>query len=176
MLEPSDNTELASIPNKRYFTIGEVSGLCEVKPHVLRYWEQEFPDLRPVKRRGNRRYYQRHDVMLIRQIRSLLYNEGYTIGGARQKLSSEEAPGRRQSITADYQAIARRARRNIKDIKDIKDIKALISVCPHLNSTKLSDYCILLALFNGVWRSLVAHLHGVQVVRGSNPLIPTNFI
>ena len=91
MLEISNNKELASIPNKRYFTIGEVSGLCEVKPHVLRYWEQEFPGLKPVKRRGNRRYYQRHDVMLIRQIRGLLYNEGYTIGGARQKLSSEEA-------------------------------------------------------------------------------------
>jgi DNA-binding transcriptional MerR regulator len=79
------------IPGKRYFTIGEVSDLCEVKPHVLRYWEQEFPQLKPVKRRGNRRYYQRHDVMMVRQIKSLLYQEGFTIGGARQKLSSEEA-------------------------------------------------------------------------------------
>lgn len=79
--------ELPSLPSKRYFTIGEVSELCEVKPHVLRYWEQEFPQLKPVKRRGNRRYYQKQDVMMIRQIRSLLYEEGFTIGGARQKLA-----------------------------------------------------------------------------------------
>lgn len=91
MLEASNNNELAPIPNKRYFTIGEVSDLCAVKPHVLRYWEQEFPDLKPVKRRGNRRYYQRHDVMLIRQIRSLLYEQGFTIGGARQQLAGEQA-------------------------------------------------------------------------------------
>jgi DNA-binding transcriptional MerR regulator len=87
MLEATTNTELSAIPGKRYFTIGEVSELCTVKPHVLRYWEQEFPFLKPVKRRGNRRYYQRHDVMLIRQIRGLLYEQGYTIGGARQKLT-----------------------------------------------------------------------------------------
>ena len=87
MLEASNNSELPAIPTKRYFTIGEVSELCDVKPHVLRYWEQEFPTLKPVKRRGNRRYYQRHDVVLIRQIRSLLYEQGYTIGGARQKLA-----------------------------------------------------------------------------------------
>ena len=80
-----------TIPTKRYFTIGEVSELCDVKSHVLRYWEQEFPTLSPVKRRGNRRYYQRHDVLLIRQIRSLLYEQGYTIEGARKKLSGEEA-------------------------------------------------------------------------------------
>ena len=91
MLETSNNKELPPIPNKRYFTIGEVGELCDVKPHVLRYWEQEFPDLNPVKRRGNRRYYQRHDVMLNRQIRSLLYEQGYTIGGARQQLSGESA-------------------------------------------------------------------------------------
>ncbi|ASJ74993.1 MerR family transcriptional regulator [Granulosicoccus antarcticus] len=89
MLEISNNNELPTIPNKRYFTIGEVSDLCMVKPHVLRYWEQEFPGLEPVKRRGNRRYYQRHDVMLIRQIRSLLYQDGYTIGGARQHLAGD---------------------------------------------------------------------------------------
>ena len=87
MLEASNNKELPEIPSKRYFTIGEVSELCIVKPHVLRDWEQEFPTLSPVKRRGNRRYYQRHDVVLIREIRSLLYEQGYTIGGARQKLS-----------------------------------------------------------------------------------------
>lgn len=91
MLEASNNNELPVIPSKRYFTIGEVSELCDVKPHVLRYWEQEFPTLRPVKRRGNRRYYQRHDVILIRQIRSLLYEQGYTIGGARQKLAGQSA-------------------------------------------------------------------------------------
>ena len=86
MLDPGSNNELPAIPAKRYFTIGEVSDLCAVKPHVLRYWEQEFPQLKPVKRRGNRRYYQRHDVILIRQIRSLLYVEGFTISGARNKL------------------------------------------------------------------------------------------
>ncbi len=90
MLEITNNNELPAIPGKRYFTIGEVSDLCGVKPHVLRYWEQEFPSLKPVKRRGNRRYYQRHDVILIRQIRSLLYEQGYTIGGARQKLAGSE--------------------------------------------------------------------------------------
>ncbi len=89
MLEPSNNNELPTIPGKRYFTIGEVSDLCLVKPHVLRYWEQEFPSLNPVKRRGNRRYYQRQDVVLIRQIRSLLYEHGFTIGGARQRLDGE---------------------------------------------------------------------------------------
>jgi DNA-binding transcriptional MerR regulator len=89
MLEPSHNDELPVIPGKRYFTIGEVSELCAVKPHVLRYWEQEFPQLKPVKRRGNRRYYQRQDVLTIRQIRSLLYDQGFTIGGARLQMASE---------------------------------------------------------------------------------------
>jgi DNA-binding transcriptional MerR regulator len=87
----SSKVELPPIPGKRYFTIGEVSELCQVKPHVLRYWEQEFPQLKPVKRRGNRRYYQRHDVIMIRQIRSLLYEQGFTIGGARQKLEGNDA-------------------------------------------------------------------------------------
>ncbi|MFM7120116.1 MAG: MerR family transcriptional regulator [Gammaproteobacteria bacterium] len=91
MLDASQNNELPPIPGKRYFTIGEVSLLCEVKPHVLRYWEQEFPQLKPVKRRGNRRYYQRQDVIVIRQIRGLLYDQGFTIGGARQRLQGEEA-------------------------------------------------------------------------------------
>ena len=89
MLEPSNNNQLPTIPGKRYFTIGEVSELCALKPHVLRYWEQEFPSLNPVKRRGNRRYYQREDVILIRQIRSLLYDQGFTIGGAKQRLEGE---------------------------------------------------------------------------------------
>jgi len=93
MLEPSSNNkELPPIPTKRYFTIGEVGELCTVKPHVLRYWEQEFPQLKPVKRRGNRRYYQREDVLLIRQIKSLLYEQGFTIGGARQRMSGPQEP------------------------------------------------------------------------------------
>jgi DNA-binding transcriptional MerR regulator len=91
MLDASQNDELPPIPGKRYFTIGEVSQLCDVKPHVLRYWEQEFPQLKPVKRRGNRRYYQRQDVIVIRQIRGLLYEQGFTIGGARQRLEGDEA-------------------------------------------------------------------------------------
>ena len=90
MLDQEQNPELPVIPGKRYFTICEVSVLCAVKPHVLRYWEQEFPQLSPLKRRGNRRYYQRHDVLVIRQIRALLYDEGFTIIGARQRLSGQE--------------------------------------------------------------------------------------
>jgi DNA-binding transcriptional MerR regulator len=86
MLEPGANSPLPPIPAKRYFTIGEVSELCGVKPHVLRYWEQEFTQLKPVKRRGNRRYYQHHEVLLIRRIRELLYEQGFTISGARNRL------------------------------------------------------------------------------------------
>ena len=102
MLEPGNNDELPPIPGKRYFTIGEVSDLCAVKPHVLRYWEQEFPQLKPVKRRGNRRYYQRQDVLIIRQIRSLLYDEGSTIGGARQRLMGNQA---KSDVTQSQQII-----------------------------------------------------------------------
>jgi DNA-binding transcriptional MerR regulator len=91
MLDPSTNNELPTIPAKCYFSIGEVSELCGVKPHVLRYWEQEFTEINPVKRRGNRRYYQRHDVLIIRQIRALLYEQGYTIGGAKAHLSSVDS-------------------------------------------------------------------------------------
>jgi len=86
--------DLPPIPAKRYFTIGEVSDLCAVKPHVLRYWEQEFSQLKPVKRRGNRRYYQHHEVLLIRRIRDLLYEQGFTINGARHRLESEAAEPR----------------------------------------------------------------------------------
>ena len=89
----SDVVVLPPIPAKRYFTIGEVSDLCGVKPHVLRYWEQEFTQLKPVKRRGNRRYYQHHEVLLIRRIRELLYEQGFTISGARNKLDSRMANG-----------------------------------------------------------------------------------
>ena len=92
--------ELPPIPAKRYFTIGEVSELCGVKPHVLRYWEQEFNQLKPVKRRGNRRYYQHHEVLLVRKIRELLYNQGFTISGARNRLD-EGVPV--ESVTVDVQ-------------------------------------------------------------------------
>ncbi len=112
MLEASNNNELPPIPGKRYFTIGEVSELCGVKPHVLRYWEQEFPSLKPVKRRGNRRYYQRHDVILIRQIRSLLYEQGYTIGGARQKLSEPIINGE----IAHQQQLIREMRNELEEL------------------------------------------------------------
>jgi DNA-binding transcriptional MerR regulator len=87
---PSELQELPPIPAKRYFTIGEVSELCGVKPHVLRYWEQEFTQLKPVKRRGNRRYYQHHEVLLVRRIRELLYQEGFTISGARNRLDEPQ--------------------------------------------------------------------------------------
>jgi len=90
MSDPTPTDQLPPIPPKRYFTIGEVSELCDVKTHVLRYWEREFPQLGTVKRRGNRRYYQRKDVMLVRQIRSLLYDKLYTIAGARKRLSDED--------------------------------------------------------------------------------------
>lgn len=100
---------LPPIPAKRYFTIGEVSELCGVKPHVLRYWEQEFTQLKPVKRRGNRRYYQHHEVLLIRRIRELLYEQGFTISGARNKLDSRNPVDIQQSrpsiITADLAVI-----------------------------------------------------------------------
>lgn len=112
MLEPSNNDELPVIPGKRYFTIGEVSELCQVKPHVLRYWEQEFPQLKPVKRRGNRRYYQRQDVLLIRQIRSLLYDQGFTIGGARQRMSGEEM----QDDNSQFKQIVRQMIVELEDV------------------------------------------------------------
>src|SRR5690625_457723 len=91
MSQSDTNVSLPPIPAKRYFTIGEVSDLCGVKPHVLRYWEQEFTQLRPIKRRGNRRYYQHHEVLLIRRIRHLLYDEGFTINGARNRLGDARA-------------------------------------------------------------------------------------
>ncbi len=115
MLDPGSNNELPSIPAKRYFTIGEVSELCQVKPHVLRYWEQEFPQLKPVKRRGNRRYYQRHDVIMIRQIRSLLYEKGFTIGGARQQLEGDAA----HDDTNRSQQIVRQMRVELEEILNV---------------------------------------------------------
>src|SRR6201994_3425442 len=98
-LAKSELVVLPPIPAKRYFTIGEVSELCGVKPHVLRYWEQEFTQLKPVKRRGNRRYYQHHEVLLIRRIRELLYEQGFTINGARNRLDSQ-ALGHTSSVTS----------------------------------------------------------------------------
>ncbi len=112
MLEPANNNELPPIPGKRYFTIGEVSELCAVKPHVLRYWEQEFEQLAPVKRRGNRRYYQRQDVLVIRQIRSLLYDQGFTIGGARNQLEGETAKG----DASQSQQLIRQLRSELEDL------------------------------------------------------------
>ena len=107
--------QLPSIPSKRYFTISETSGLCEVKPHVLRYWEQEFSQLKPIKRKGNRRYYQRHDVLLIRQIKELLYDSGYTILGAKQKLNEDESSKElKQSAFKEIQE-------ELKDLIDILD-------------------------------------------------------
>lgn len=113
MLEPKNNDELPPIPPKRYFTIGEVGELCAVKPHVLRYWEAEFPQLKPVKRRGNRRYYQRQDVILIRQIKSLLYEQGYTIGGARQKMT--DSPDE----SSQSQVNSREIKSLVRDLEDV---------------------------------------------------------
>ena len=123
MLEPGNNDELPPIPGKRYFTIGEVSDLCAVKPHVLRYWEQEFPQLKTIKRRGNRRYYQRHDVVMIRQIRSLLYEEGFTIGGARQKLSNG---GLQEMATTADVAVQKEAIRELR--AELEEVLAILTV------------------------------------------------
>ncbi|UXI69522.1 MerR family transcriptional regulator [Tahibacter amnicola] len=115
MLDQGSNNELPVIPAKRYFTIGEVSELCGVKPHVLRYWEQEFSNLKPVKRRGNRRYYQRHDVLMIRQIRSLLYDQGFTITGARQRLDGQQ---QRNEVSISNQ-IVRQVRIELEEVLQI---------------------------------------------------------
>lgn len=115
MLEPSHNDELPAIPGKRYFTIGEVSELCAVKPHVLRYWEQEFTQLTPDKRRGNRRYYQRQDVLTIRQIRSLLYDQGFTIGGARLRMSGETA----KEETTQYRQLIRQMQTELEEVIEV---------------------------------------------------------
>jgi DNA-binding transcriptional MerR regulator len=111
----SPKTPLPPIPAKRYFTIGEVSELCGVKPHVLRYWEQEFTQLKPVKRRGNRRYYQHHEVLLIRRIRELLYEQGFTISGARARLD-EAAVQLKSSSSRFNSALLRREIQSLLDI------------------------------------------------------------
>ncbi len=115
MLDQGSNNEVAVIPAKRYFTIGEVSELCGVKPHVLRYWEQEFSNLKPVKRRGNRRYYQRHDVLMTRQIRALLYDQGFTITGARQRLGGQQA----RMGTSISNQIVRQVRMELEELLQI---------------------------------------------------------
>lgn len=121
MLDPA-GFELPPIPSKRYFTIGEVSKLCVVKPHVLRYWEQEFPQLKPVKRRGNRRYYQRHEVKLIRQIRKLLYVEGFTISGARTRLEQVVAEGAPASPSAIDKEGSKLITQLISELNEVTEI------------------------------------------------------
>lgn len=112
-MEPNSSkagkASLPPIPAKRYFTIGEVSELCGVKPHVLRYWEQEFTQLKPVKRRGNRRYYQHHEVLLVRRIRELLYEQGFTISGARNRLDEGVGAGKSMRADAQHAAVAEAA-------------------------------------------------------------------
>jgi DNA-binding transcriptional MerR regulator len=127
---------LPPIPAKRYFTIGEVSELCAVKPHVLRYWEQEFSQLKPVKRRGNRRYYQHHEVLLIRRIRDLLYEQGFTINGARHRLESEAegsasvasvAPAAEASSVADTRSSAESLPISIAELRaKLREIRELL--------------------------------------------------
>ncbi len=120
MSEHRPSSELPPIPSKRYFTIGEVSELCGVKPHVLRYWEQEFSQLKPVKRRGNRRYYQHHEVMLIRRIRELLYEQGFTISGARNRLLNDAQAAEATAETKSVPAISyAEIKRSLKEILDL---------------------------------------------------------
>jgi len=108
---------LPPIPAKRYFTIGEVSELCAVKPHVLRYWEQEFTQLKPIKRRGNRRYYQHHEVLLIRRIRSLLYEQGFTINGARNRLEIVNSGSRARAVAASKKLTTGTLRTQLEEIR-----------------------------------------------------------
>jgi DNA-binding transcriptional MerR regulator len=117
---PSSPSKLSlpAIPAKRYFTIGEVSELCGVKPHVLRYWEQEFTQLKPVKRRGNRRYYQHHEVLLIRRIRQLLYEEGFTISGARHRLDQAVEQATKATPGSAAQVSSATLRKEIKSVLD----------------------------------------------------------
>ena len=131
MAEPIAKMQLPPIPAKRYFTIGEVSELCGVKPHVLRYWEQEFTQLKPVKRRGNRRYYQHHEVLLIRKIRELLYEQGFTISGARNRLDGGEGASATAAIQ-QFNAPATTAQPNLANDIDFfafkKEIRAVIQL------------------------------------------------
>ena len=124
MMDPSrKKADLPPIPAKRYFTIGEVSELCGVKPHVLRYWEQEFTQLKPVKRRGNRRYYQHHEVLLIRRIRELLYEEGFTISGARNRLDDVYSQGREAARAEAAERAAGSAKGNGRSKVDVAELR-----------------------------------------------------
>lgn len=128
MLSITTDEQLPEIPNKRYFTIGEVSELCLVKSHVLRYWEQEFPMLKPVKRRGNRRYYQRQDVDLIRQIRHLLYRQGFTIPGARSQLDGSPVEASKTiSPTANAAVVGDLSEQIANMVSDLEQVAALLS-------------------------------------------------
>ncbi|MFT4046311.1 MAG: MerR family transcriptional regulator [Solimonas sp.] len=142
-MRPADKplAVLPDIPRKRYFAIGEVSELCDVKPHVLRYWEQEFPQLKPVKRRGNRRYYQQDDVLMVRRIRSLLYEQGFTIGGARQRLKEMPRIGLGESVRSTTTVVAIGKPRPLlaalapanraQEIKNLRDeLEALLRLFP----------------------------------------------
>ena len=162
MLEPSNNNELPAIPAKRYFTIGEVSDLCGVKPHVLRYWEQEFPQLKPVKRRGNRRYYQRQDVIMIRQIREPALRRGL------HDRRRAQSPRRRRGARGQHA----RASRSIRQVR--AELEELLRHAAPLTPATVRSAIIRRPV--GAWRSLVAHLHGVQGVARfkSSSLRPIN--
>jgi DNA-binding transcriptional MerR regulator len=121
---------LPAIPAKRYFTIGEVSVLCGVKPYVLRYWEQEFTQLKPVKRRGNRRYYQHHEVLLIRRIRELLYDQGFTISGARNRLAEQTPAGRSGRTNGEAMPATGRATEGAADEALADDADVAVDVAP----------------------------------------------
>ncbi len=134
-MSPADQkalvVELPEIPRKRYFAIGEVSELCDVKPHVLRYWEQEFPQLKPVKRRGNRRYYQQDDVLMVRKIRSLLYEQGFTIGGARLRLKALANNGGAANDNKLLVAAAAHPEHRAEEIKELRDeLESLLRLLP----------------------------------------------
>lgn len=125
MEQHTHNSELPPIPAKRYFTIGEVSDLCGVKAHVLRYWEQEFTQLKPVKRGGNRRYYQHHEVLLIRRIRQLLYEDGFTISGARSRLDQQVI--KQAEIVAAAPVVEKAAVFNVRELRrEIQDVISLL--------------------------------------------------
>jgi DNA-binding transcriptional MerR regulator len=127
------NSELPAIPAKRYFTIGEVSELCGVKAHVLRYWEQEFTQLKPVKRSGNRRYYQHHEVLLIRNIRELLYEQGFTISGARSRLDNGDYTGTFPKLdqTGSFPKLAKLPSASTSNAVLCDEIRAVINMLAH---------------------------------------------
>ncbi len=129
MFDPGHNLELPPIPAKRYFTIGEVSDLCAVKPHVLRYWEQEFQQLKPVTRRGNRRYYQHKDIDLIRQIRALLYQDGYTISGARAQIIQGDGKTEVAAVATALPGVVVESSAPIRDLTRLrKELEAVLGL------------------------------------------------